>query len=41
MVFGDHGRRAHGDGESIADKRVPFVVKMAGQSQRVAYDRRR
>ena len=33
MVFGDHGRRAHD--LTIADKRVPFVVKMAGLSQRV------
>ena len=37
MVFGDHGRRSHADGESIADPRVPFVVKLAGQSQGVAY----
>ena len=35
MVFGDHGRRSHADGESIADPRVPFVVKLAGQSQGV------
>ena len=37
MVFGDHGRRSHVDGESIADPRVPFLVKMAGQSQGVRY----
>ena len=37
MVFGDHGRRSHADGESIADPRVPFLVKLAGQSQGVAY----
>ena len=37
MVFGDHGRRSHRDGESIADKRVPFLVKMAGQSQGVTH----
>ena len=36
MVFGDHGRRAH-DLRSIADKRVPFVVKLAGQSQGVRH----
>jgi Sulfatase len=37
MVFGDHGRRSHKDGESIADKRVPFLIKMAGQAQGIAY----
>ncbi len=37
MVFGDHGRRSHADGESIADPRVPFLVKMAGDTQGVPY----
>ena len=37
MVFGDHGRRSHRDGEAIADKRVPLLVKMAGQSQGVTF----
>jgi hypothetical protein len=37
MVFGDHGRRSHADGESIADPRVPFLVRMAGQSQGMTY----
>jgi len=37
MVFGDHGRRSPVDGESIADPRVPFLLKLAGQSQGMTY----
>jgi hypothetical protein len=36
MVFGDHGRRSAGG--AIADPRVPFLVKLAGESRSVAYD---
>ena len=37
MVFGDHGRRSHLDNETIADSRVPFIVKLAAQSEGVSY----
>jgi hypothetical protein len=37
MVFGDHGRRSASDGESIADRRVPFMAKLARQSRGVTY----
>lgn len=37
MVFGDHGRRSLLDNETIADPRVPFIVKLAGQSEAVSY----
>lgn len=37
VVFGDHGRRSPGNGMTIADPHVPFLVKLAGQSQGIAY----
>ena len=37
MVFGDHGRRDRGDGEAIADRRVPFLVRLAGDSRAAAH----
>jgi hypothetical protein len=39
LVFGDHGRRSAGDGKSIADPRVPFLLALAGEPRPVAYDR--
>ncbi len=37
LLFGDHGRRALRDGVSIADPRVPFIVKLAGQHRSIPY----
>ncbi len=37
MVFGDHGRRSPHNGMTIHDPRVPFLVKLAGQSQGATY----
>jgi hypothetical protein len=37
LLFGDHGRRTFRDGVSIADPRVPFIVKLAGQQRSVGY----
>jgi hypothetical protein len=37
LLFGDHGRRTLRDGVSIADPRVPFIVKLAGQHRSMAY----
>lgn len=39
MVFGDHGRRSAGDGMSIADPRVPFLLSLGAGSGPVSYDR--
>jgi hypothetical protein len=39
VLFGDHGRRVFRDGVSIADPRVPFIVKLAGQRQPLAYEK--
>ena len=40
MVFGDHGRRSHADDESIADRRVPFLLKLPQSSVPVLYEER-
>jgi hypothetical protein len=38
IVFGDHGRRDPPGSQEIADPRVPFIVKLAGESRAVRYD---
>ena len=40
IVLGDHGRRSPDNGMTIDDPRVPFIVKLAGQSGGVTYTRR-
>ena len=37
IVMGDHGRRSPDDGMTIHDPRVPFIVKLAGQSEGSTY----
>lgn len=38
IVFGDHGRRDPPGSHEIADPRVPFIVKVGGDSRAVRYD---
>ena len=38
VVFGDHGRRDPPGSHEIADPRVPFIIKVAGESRPVRYD---
>jgi hypothetical protein len=37
LLFGDHGRRTFDEGVSIADPRVPFIAKLAGRREPLAY----